>query len=138
MLSLQLSAHANSKSSEDHFVEAELPLSAEQPDLLRTGLQGPLTHQVRLAPSFQETHQEKVLDIARNYGMGAALRRQADLKVVGQYHRLPGLKSSFLGVEIETGEDLELNPGDWLGDVDDSPRLQCDLHATMQKHLGME
>ena len=51
--------------------------------------------------------------------------------------RLPGLRSSFLGLEMELGEDIDLKPEDWLGDVYDSPRLQCDLHATMQKHLGM-
>ena len=40
-------------------------------------------------------------------------------------------------MEIELGEDIELKHEDWLGDVNDSSRLQCDLHATMHKHLGM-
>jgi hypothetical protein len=35
------------------------------------------------------------------------------------------------------GEDVELRTEDWLGDVDDSARLACDLHATMNKHLGI-
>lgn len=36
------------------------------------------------------------------------------------------------------GEDNEINFEDWLGDAYDNPRLHCDLHSTMQKHLGME
>lgn len=54
-------------------------------------------------------------------------------------HSLPGLKSSFLGIEVEMGENMDLAFADWMGDnLPSHNRFDCDLHSTMEKHLGME
>lgn len=90
MLSLNLTASeavaAVNKSKED-VTTGELPLSAEQPDLLRTGLGATAIRAVQLGPSPQQVRANMLKNVAASYGIGAAVRRQADLKIVEQFHR---------------------------------------------------
>jgi len=88
MLQLKFAPQAAQSASAEHFVEAELPLNAEQPDLLRTGLNGGAVRTtLKLEPTLKDKRQEMLSNVASQYGLGAAIRRQADLKVVEQFHR---------------------------------------------------
>ena len=64
-----------------------LPLSIEQPDVLRTGLTAGVARTLNAEPTYKEKRTEMLRNVAGQYGIGAAIRRQADLKIVEQFHR---------------------------------------------------
>ena len=84
-MSLKIDQHENSDKA--HLEAENLPLSIEQPDVLRTGLDTSALQTIRLGPSMKDKRREMLNNVATQYGIGAAIRRQADLKLVEQYHR---------------------------------------------------
>jgi len=64
-------------------------------------------------------------------GVGAAMRAATDLKRAEQFHRAPGLASSFLGRDAASGDLRTLGVHDVYGDRDDAVALQCDALATL-------
>lgn len=58
------------------------------------------------------------------------MRYKADHHLLSQFHRMPGIPSSFSGLEVFTGKDIELALEDWLGgkyeDVTSCPSLHGD------------
>ena len=86
---LSINFRNESVNASKSIVETEnLPLALEQPDVLRSGLHetGAL-RTIPMGPSATDRRQEMLRHVATQYGIGAAIRRQADLKVVEQYHR---------------------------------------------------
>lgn len=90
MLSLNLNAGAGAAAA-GRMEMHELAMSVEQPDLLRSGLEGSSRMgeitDVLFEPSFAHKKHQLFRQVASQYGLGAAVRRQADLKVVEQFHR---------------------------------------------------
>jgi hypothetical protein len=71
-----------------------LPLSLEQPDVFRNGLDMSVTKQItdnlilnNSGVNYAEKKRQMLRNVASQYGLGAAIRRQADLMVVEQFHR---------------------------------------------------
>ncbi|CEO96092.1 Proteasome maturation protein [Plasmodiophora brassicae] len=78
----------------------------------------------------------RIQRIRHMHGNGAALIAQMELAVVSQAQRLPGLRSSNIGLEtlLNTGASLDVT--DYLNDPDYSecPR---DSRAIMERRLGL-
>jgi hypothetical protein len=75
--------------------------------------------------------------VRMRYGLGAAILRNAQEKRLERFHRLPGLPSSFAGLESFTGRDGTLAATDFLGDGDMAEQYFCDFHSTMESKLKM-
>lgn len=43
------------------------------------------------------------------------MKYQADVHLMSQFHRMPGIPSSFHGLQILTGRDTEIAVEDYLG-----------------------
>ena len=87
MLSISFAKEADT--SDKHELKTEnVMLSVEQPDVLRAGLNSAVLDTLPLKPaSFQDRRKDMLKQVAVQFGVGAAVRRQADLKVVEQFHR---------------------------------------------------
>lgn len=120
----------------------ELPVY-KQHDALRGGLPSAAAE---LAPAhpveqLQKERREreiraKTRDLTAQHGIGAAMRYRADHKLLSQFHRLPGIPSSFAGLENFTGDDQTLKFEDWLGEPDMSPQYLANFHETMEHKLN--
>ncbi|CAK9045147.1 Proteasome maturation protein (Proteassemblin) (Protein UMP1 homolog) (mUMP1), partial [Durusdinium trenchii] len=78
----------------------------------------------------------KMRDLTAQQGIAAAMRYQADHRLLSQYHRLPGIPSSFAGFENYTGADSEISFEDWLGEPELSPQYLANFHETMEHKLN--
>jgi hypothetical protein len=56
--------------------------------------------------------------------------------ILSQFQRLPGLKSSFAGLETLMGRDEKLEFGDYLGNSEMDKKPILDLHAVMEARMG--
>ena len=65
------------------------------------------------------------------------MRYQADVKLLSSVHRLPGVPSSFAGLDNYTGNDMSLQMEDWLGDQEQSAHYLHGMHVTMERKLGL-
>ena len=52
--------------------------------------------------------------MARVYGSHLPMKLQMEEKILGQFQRFPGLRSSFAGLEALSGRDMEIEFGDYL------------------------
>lgn len=86
---------------------------------------------------LRDEHEARIQDITALYGTGAAMKYGADAKLLSSVHRLPGLESSFCGLENYTGDDLSIKAEDWLGDPQNSEEYLSNVHLTMEMKLGM-
>eukprot|EP00808_Paulinella_micropora_P004077 g60016.t1 len=125
-------------------MDESLPHLAEPRDTLRDGL-GTLKSEVAdPVHPVQQIQREfarkqaatKRLMLARVYGQHFPLRLQMEEAILTQFQRLPGLKSSFAGMESLTGRDVEIEFEDTLADPEFNPRF-VDFHAEMDKRLGI-
>lgn len=85
----------------------------------------------------QDEQAQRIREIGFQYGIAEAMRYQAQDRLLSQFHRLPGLKSSHLGLEVHRGSLHKIEMEDWLGDQDMDRRYFANFHATMEHKLGM-
>lgn len=86
MLSISFAKEANTVDKQELRTE-NVALSLEQPDLLRSGLNSGVLDKMPVMPAFQDRRKDMLKQVAVQFGIGAAVRRQADLKLVEQFHR---------------------------------------------------
>jgi len=70
---------------------------------------------VKQAP--KQKWESKVARVSQIYGSHAALRLQMDRAVLSQFKRLPGMRSSFVGLDTMLGRDEEIGFEDYLEGV---------------------
>lgn len=87
--------------------------------------------------SERKERENKLRDIGFQYGIAAAMDYKATEKIMSRFHRLPGLRSSNLGLEIHTGRINKLDASDFLGDQELHRSNFTNLHATMEHKLKM-
>lgn len=51
------------------------------------------------------------------YGSYVPMQMNLEHAILGQFQRLPGLKSSFAGLEALTGKDEQISYADYLGSL---------------------
>eukprot|EP00924_Labyrinthula_sp_SR-Ha-C_P009298 snap_masked-scaffold_2-processed-gene-19.19-mRNA-1 protein AED:0.04 eAED:0.04 QI:0/-1/0/1/-1/1/1/0/123 len=81
--------------------------------------------------------QTRTKEISALYGIAAAISLNADEALLKKRHRLPGLQSSFLGLEVFRGNDKSFGLEDWAGDQAMSSEYFANLHETMEYKLKM-
>ena len=70
----------------------------------------------------------KMLNVSNIYGSGAAMRQMIEMKAAAQVGRLPGLKSSRLGLELLDGRLNKFDYEDYMR-MDDPFRKEVDVHT---------
>jgi len=122
-----------------------LPVLAKPHDTLREGLPNAVSELTPLHPveAMQKERREREIrsntrDLVAQQGLAAAMCYQADSKLLSQFHRLPGIPSSFSGLETYSGRDETIRFEDWLGEPEFSPQYMSNFHATMEHKLGMQ
>ena len=70
----------------------------------------------------------KMLNVANIYGSGAAMKQMIELKAASKVGRLPGLKSSRLGLEILDNRLGKFDYEDYMR-MDDPFRKEVDIHS---------
>jgi hypothetical protein len=116
-----------------------LPVSTKSHDILRDGVPGSDVFQLgsgqHIPPIARNPVQTKfstrINNVREVYGIGAALSRVAEVRKAQEFHRLPGFTSSFLALDVRTGEHKNLGIQDIYGDMADAP--VCDPFATLEK-----
>lgn len=116
-----------------------LPVSTKSHDIVRDGVPGADVFQLGATRSIpqaainpvQTRFHTRVQNVREMYGIGAALTRVAEVRKVQEFHRFPGFNSSFIGLDISTGQSKTIGVQDIYGDVADAP--VCDAFATLQK-----
>ncbi len=80
------------------------------------------------------------------FGLGSTLKMRIDNEQMKQFHRFPGVPSSFLGSQIITGKINDMDNEDWLGnsatasiDLPDlnPSSLHANFHSTMEAKFKM-
>ncbi|KNC53398.1 proteasome maturation protein [Thecamonas trahens ATCC 50062] len=82
------------------------------------------------APAQEAALTKHALDAT--FGSHAFLRTQFEAAVFSQYHRLPGLPSSFVALDTLSGADESISFADYLGDARDpveAPNLRAQAEA---------
>mmetsp|Transcript_17638 Transcript_17638/g.21379 ORF Transcript_17638/g.21379 Transcript_17638/m.21379 type:complete len:132 (+) Transcript_17638:295-690(+) len=123
----------------------KLKVMSQPHDSLRKGLPtavADLTFPKHPVEEMQRNRQEKIQEaktkaLTAQYGIAAAMRYNADTHLLSRFHRMPGIPSSFTGLEVLSGNDTTLNVEDWLGDQDMSAQYFADFHCTMERKLKM-
>eukprot|EP01098_Paradermamoeba_levis_P009471 TRINITY_DN394_c0_g1_i2.p1 TRINITY_DN394_c0_g1~~TRINITY_DN394_c0_g1_i2.p1 ORF type:complete len:137 (-),score=44.29 TRINITY_DN394_c0_g1_i2:25-435(-) len=80
--------------------------------------------------------QAKDLMLANMYGSHFVMRKKMEEQILGQFRRLPGLTSEFVGLERMRGREEEICFEDYLGDPSVSEK-SVDLHVTMERRMGL-
>mmetsp|Transcript_23364 Transcript_23364/g.38431 ORF Transcript_23364/g.38431 Transcript_23364/m.38431 type:complete len:135 (-) Transcript_23364:173-577(-) len=92
----------------------------------------------KLQKSMKEMESErKRFMMANVYGMHAPLKLRMEEEILGSFRRLPGLHSSFVGLDTLHNRDEDFDFSDYLADPRDSEMNTPDLHTTMEKRLGI-
>ena len=123
----------------------KLKVQVEPHDALRKGLPTAVEdvsipkHPVEVAQKAQEEKYKDYIsnEFACQYGLAAAMKRNADEHLLKKVHRFPGLRSSNLAVDILKGNDSTLSINEWIGDQDLNPQYFANFHATMEHKLKM-
>lgn len=77
--------------------------------------------------------------MAATYGAAMPMRMMMQEQVLSQFHRLPGLPSSRLGLEALAHRDESIGFEDFLNRPDESPDMpSVDAHDIMEKQLGIQ
>lgn len=82
---------------------------------------------------------------AATYGSAFPMRRMMNESVLRQFHRLPGLQSSGVALDILSGRDADMDFEDYLNLPSESPEGPSGLgvdtiaetHDTMERMLGI-
>ena len=113
----------------------QLPVLHEPHDALRNGLPAAVPSLVAPAPPVAAVAPR--LSMRQVFGIGAAMRAEQDAKLMENFHRFPGLASSFVGLQTVNGRLNDLELDDWLGEPLERKNLACEFHVTMERALKM-
>lgn len=76
--------------------------------------------------------------LAATYGSHLPLQMMMEEQILSSFHRLPGLKSEYIGLETLARRDVDIDYEDIYGNPEDSPELPTtDLHSEMEKRLHL-
>eukprot|EP00270_Netrium_digitus_P011300 TRINITY_DN3588_c0_g1_i1.p1 TRINITY_DN3588_c0_g1~~TRINITY_DN3588_c0_g1_i1.p1 ORF type:complete len:142 (-),score=30.46 TRINITY_DN3588_c0_g1_i1:184-609(-) len=122
-----------------------LPLLSKPHDALRFGLptfheDAQAAHPVQSAIIQAHRHQaeSKKMMIERVYGSALPLQMEIERQMLSRPQRLPGLPSSFTGLQSMTGKLDDFSFEDYLCDPRDSEALsRVAVHEVMERRLGM-
>ncbi len=77
--------------------------------------------------------------LALTYGSAMPMRLQMQEEILSQFHRLPGLPSSQLGLNSLSFRDETIDVEDYMGRPEDSPFMpDLTTHDVMEKRLGIQ
>jgi len=75
---------------------------------------------------------------ANTYGTHFVMRQQMEEQIVRQFHRLPGIHSEFLALELLQGRDQHLEFEDYMNLPSETPEFsRASMHTVMEARLGM-
>jgi len=112
------------------------------PDTFRKGLyrteQVAAVHPVHVIQATSEKQKELLRNftLANVYGSHMPLRLQMEQTILSQIQRLPGLHSSFAGLETLLGKDEEIGFEDIFNDPEYSVE-NIDVHEAMEQRLKL-
>eukprot|EP01105_Mastigella_eilhardi_P024815 TRINITY_DN6552_c0_g1_i1.p1 TRINITY_DN6552_c0_g1~~TRINITY_DN6552_c0_g1_i1.p1 ORF type:complete len:127 (-),score=39.15 TRINITY_DN6552_c0_g1_i1:72-431(-) len=91
-----------------------------------------VANNIRMAKESEMRMSFKVL------GPGFEVCTRMNQEILSHFRRLPGLESSFVGLETVLDQDEDIDVEDFLGDVGDQPRgPQVGIHQAMESLLSM-
>jgi len=119
-----------------------VPILLESRDVLRLGpgtliTDNEIRHPVEnLQKQILKTQrQSRKQMLAKVYGNYLPLQLTMEENILGQFRRLPGLKSNLLGLETLLDLDTNIEFHDYLDDPEFNER-SVDLHEEMERRLG--
>jgi len=123
--------HTHTLTATAAIMNQELPVLHVPHDAMREGVPAAVSALIAPKPPLVEAPR---LTTRQLYGIGAALQLEQDAKLMENYHRFPGIASSFIGLQTVNGQLSDLAAPDWM-----EPRnaANCDFHATMERALKM-
>ena len=96
----------------------------------------PVEELQKAAKNEQKSERQK---LAIAYGAAFPMRMRMQEEILSQFHRLPGLPSSYLGLSTLTKQNETFDFDDYLGLPEDSPFMPVqNAHQVMEKRLGIE
>ncbi|KAJ5071477.1 proteasome maturation protein ump1 [Anaeramoeba ignava] len=97
-----------------------------------------IVHPVQIIEKNNEIFEKRAnYQIAKNtFGEHMIMRFMIEEQFFSEPMRLPGLSSSFIGLETILGKDDSISLNDYLNSGFESPEESLDLHQTMEKKLG--
>mmetsp|Transcript_74831 Transcript_74831/g.120840 ORF Transcript_74831/g.120840 Transcript_74831/m.120840 type:complete len:152 (+) Transcript_74831:112-567(+) len=95
-----------------------------------------------LLDDFRRGEQQEMMAKALVYGQHAPLRAKMEREILSQFQRLPGLKSSLVGLEIVLDMDDTIEFEDVMNLEEDSPMPRSvgpnrGIHDVMEQRLNM-
>jgi len=120
-----------------------IPIMKDPVDVLRDGPHSLLSRQAVVHPvqliqkhsAFQADQSHKAT-LAKIYGRSMPMKLIMEERVLAQYHRLPGLPSSHVGLETLLGLDEEIEFGDYLNLKENDPMLKCEPHVVFEQKFN--
>ena len=95
-------------------------------------------HPVELVEKQKNAERAETVQIAKQFGIGTAMRMDADRQNVKGFHRLPGLESNFVGHSVLSRTQASVGVSDMVAsNAAVENRVQANLHITMEHALGM-
>jgi len=76
--------------------------------------------------------------IKRIFGTQMNMRLEMEKEILGKPKRLPGLPSSFVGLETVLGTDEDIDFEDYLSDPRTSETIPPSTHEMMETSLGIQ
>lgn len=73
--------------------------------------------------------------MANVYGSHLPMQLTMEERILSQFQRFPGLRSSFVGLETLVGDDTRMEFADYLNDPSFSTE-PVDVHSAMEARLG--
>jgi len=119
-----------------------VPILLESRDVFRLGpgtlrtdneIRHPVEHLQKQILKAQRRSRKQML--AKVYGNYLPLQLTMEENILGQFRRLPGLKSNLLGLETLLDLDTSIEFHDYLDDPEFNER-SVDLHEEMERRLG--
>ena len=120
-----------------------LPFLTNPPDTLRDGLVtlkdgARAAHPVEVIQNSQKAGEAARMEMLQNvYGSALPARMQIERQLLERVGRLPGIPSSKLGLQSLTGTLDDFSFEAYLNLPDASEAAPPDMHAAMEKKLGM-
>lgn len=115
------------------------PLQAQDPTALSTlKYEASLIHpvaEIEKSARLNEAAARRRLQAAV-YGAALPMRRMMDRQTLSQFHRLPGLPSSQLGIELLDRKDEKIDFADFLN-IETPEFPEDDPRETLEKDIGV-
>jgi len=121
-----------------------IPFLRETNESLKHGI-APLKNENIVAHPVQHIQKNWIHDeltrenfaLKRVFGTQMVMRLEMEREILSQFKRLPGLDSSFVGLETIMGTDEDIDFEDYLDDPRTSEVSPPSMHEVMEARLGM-